>query len=133
MLGVHGAMACESKYFSRAELQDHHTGACEMDARFLDLLDRWRAATGRPLALWDAFRSPSTNKAVGGARHSLHLIGLAADPKTHYGLEYVRRLGLFSGIGVRSGVVVHVDARHLAPSGPFASTATPTRPVVFAD
>jgi uncharacterized protein YcbK (DUF882 family) len=104
-----------------------------MDGRFVELLDRWRDATGRPLLLWDAYRSKSTNQAVGGARHSYHLIGLAADPRTHYRLEDVRRLGLFSGMGVRNGVVVHVDARHLAPPGPFASKATPTRPLVFAD
>jgi hypothetical protein len=42
-------------------------------------------------------------------------------------------LGLFSGMGVRDGVVVHVDARHLAPQGPFFSTATPSTPCVFPD
>ena len=104
-----------------------------MDARFVELLDQWREATGRPLLLWDAYRSQSTNEAVGGARHSYHLIGLAADPRTHYRLTDVQRLGLFSGIGVRSGVVVHVDARHLAPDGPFKSAATPHKPVVFSD
>lgn len=104
-----------------------------MDERFLVLLDSWRYATGRPLLLWDAFRSEATNEAVGGARHSYHLIGLAADPRTHYRLEDVRRLGLFSGMGVRDGVVVHVDARHLAPQGPFFSTATPSTPCVFPD
>ena len=104
-----------------------------MDGRFVDLLDRWREATGHPLLLWDAYRSASTNKAVGGAKRSYHLIGLAADPRTHYSLDSVRRLGLFSGIGVRGGLVVHVDARHLAPRGPFQSSATPSRPLVFAD
>jgi uncharacterized protein YcbK (DUF882 family) len=124
---------CSGRHFSREELQDHHTGACDMDPRFVELLDRWREATGKPLSLFDAYRSPSTNKAVGGARHSYHLIGLAADPRTHYPVRDVVRLGLFSGIGVRGGFVVHVDARHLAPSGPFASSATQRHPLIFPD
>lgn len=125
--------SCRSQFFAPSELRDHHTGECAMDERFLVLLDKWRAITGRPLTLWDAYRSEATNRAVGGARRSYHLIGLAADPRTHYTLERVRSLALFSGLGVRDGVVVHVDARHLAPQGPFFSTATPDRPVVFAD
>ena len=128
-----GMSSCRGRYFSPEELRDHHTGQCAMDERFVELLDRWREATGRPLLLWDAFRSPSTNKAVGGAPNSYHLIGLAADPRTHYRLEDVRRLALFSGIGVRGGLVVHVDARHLATDRRFASAATPSRPLVFSD
>jgi hypothetical protein len=104
-----------------------------MDERFLALLDQWREATGKPLLLYDAYRSPSTNEAVGGARHSYHLIGLAADPRTHYRVADVVRLGLFSGIGQRAGLVVHVDARHLATQRGFKSNATPSAPLVFAD
>jgi uncharacterized protein YcbK (DUF882 family) len=126
-------MSCAGRYFTHRELADHHTGECNMDVRFVELLDRWREATGHPLLLWDAYRSPSTNAAVGGARHSYHLIGLAADPRTHYGLGYVRRLALFSGIGVRAGVVVHVDARHLATQRAFKSASTPSNPLVFSD
>jgi len=125
--------SCRGRFFSPEELRDHHTGECAMSPAFLELLDQWREATGHPLLLWDAFRSPSTNKAVGGAPHSYHLIGLAADPRTHYRLEDVKRLELFSGIGVRAGVVVHVDARHLATDRAYKSTATPQRPVVFSD
>jgi uncharacterized protein YcbK (DUF882 family) len=126
-------LVCRSRYFAEVELRDHHNGECNMDARFLELLDRWRELTGRPLLLWDAFRSPATNRAVGGAVHSYHLIGLAADPRTLYSLADVERLALFSGLGVRSGLVVHVDARHLAPLGPFKSHSTPQHPAVFLD
>jgi hypothetical protein len=131
--GVDVRVCCNGRYFAHHELADHHTGECAMDPRFVEMLDRWREATGRPLLLWDAYRSPSTNAAVGGARHSQHLIGLAADPRTHYRLSDVTRLALFSGIGVRGGLVVHVDARHLATRRGFTSSATPRRPLVFAD
>lgn len=43
------------------------------------LLEQVRAAVGRPITVSSGYRSPALNTAVGGARNSAHVLGLAAD------------------------------------------------------
>ena len=47
--------------------------------RIAALLEQVRAAVGRPVIVSSGYRSPALNTAVGGARNSAHVLGLAAD------------------------------------------------------
>jgi len=47
--------------------------------RLANALERVREAIERPIIVTSGFRSPELNRAVGGARQSAHLQGLAAD------------------------------------------------------
>lgn len=46
------------------------------------VLDPLREAWGRPITVTSGYRCPELNKAVGGAKTSLHLRGMAADIST---------------------------------------------------
>lgn len=47
--------------------------------RVAAVLEQIRAAVGKPITISSGYRSPALNAAVGGARESAHLQGLAAD------------------------------------------------------
>ena len=47
--------------------------------RLAALLEQVRALVGAPIAISSGYRSPTLNKAVGGASNSAHVLGLAAD------------------------------------------------------
>ncbi|WP_343728530.1 D-Ala-D-Ala carboxypeptidase family metallohydrolase [Duganella sp.] len=47
--------------------------------RVAGVLEQVRAAVGRPVTISSGYRCPALNTAVGGARDSAHLQGLAAD------------------------------------------------------
>lgn len=47
--------------------------------RLCDTLEQVRALVGKPLTISSGYRSPALNMAVGGARDSAHVQGLAAD------------------------------------------------------
>lgn len=50
--------------------------------RLAALLEQVRALVGAPIAISSGYRSPTLNKAVGGAANSVHVLGLAADIST---------------------------------------------------
>jgi zinc D-Ala-D-Ala carboxypeptidase len=93
-------------------------------------LEGYRRAAGRPVPIVSGFRDPEKNRCVGGARNSQHLYGNAADVPALVGLDRVRSLRVFSGIGVQRGTgrVRHVDVRHL---GPNPTGGTPRNPTVW--
>lgn len=124
-------MTCSSPHFSRRELRSRD-GSCEMDPHFLHLLEHYREALGRPAWLSSAYRSPADNRRVNGVARSQHLYGRAVDlaPQSRAGLDWVLRLALFSGLGVKDGKVLHLDARHLNPSTNHTG-ATPAAPTVW--
>lgn len=81
------------------------------------------------LSVLSGYRCPDHNKAVGGAPHSFHLTGLAADTipiVSNVDDSVVLRAWFFSlvsagfnGVGLTSGFSVHADLR------PFASGSLP--------
>lgn len=104
---------------------------CHVRRELLVALEVTRASLRKPLPIVSAYRSPSHNRAVGGATRSQHVRGLAADlPAGVLSVKRARALGLWSGIGQRrkAGVwwATHVDLRHLT-----ASTSTPAKPALW--
>ena len=79
-----------------------------------------REAVARPLTLNCAYRCPPHNKAVGGADHSIHVYGAAADVRLPQGIttdelaDMAEKLG-FQGIG-KYDSFVHMDMRVTGPA-----------------
>lgn len=90
-------------------------------------LQRYRTVTG-PTEIVSGCRCERHNKRVGGALLSVHKEGLAADIRRKIGPTAMTRLGIFSGIGYNraSGLVQHVDMRHLGRNATRGSTGRPT-------
>lgn len=85
-----------------------------LDYRLVEKLQELRNWIGQPILITSGYRSPIHNKNVGGAKHSQHLLGTAADiqikgidPKTV--AKYAKELG-FTGIGIYPNFT-HVDVR----------------------
>lgn len=104
-----------SAHFSRWEFRDHDNGQLRGPTpALIDVLERIRALRSRPLRIVSGYRSPATNRRVGGARNSQHLVGTAADiPSGYCSVQEAVRCGA-TGIGHCGGWVVHVDVRRAA-------------------
>jgi hypothetical protein len=100
----------------------------------MDKLQSLRNRLGKPLIIRSAYRSPSHNRAVGGAPASKHMLGTAFDISmaNHDPAAFIaaaRAVG-FLGIGTypRSGFL-HIDLGHARSWGdPFPPRATPFVP-----
>lgn len=70
-----------SDYAIRNGLDNHPTDPAVLDNlhTLADLLEQVRHRIGRPIHVTSAYRSEKINQAIGGARSSAHLKGLAAD------------------------------------------------------
>lgn len=90
-------------------------------------LEDLRAAHyGRGLPLISVYRCPGRNAAVGGARLSQHMAGLAADIPSTVKSSRVKALKAFAGIGITASTdtVAHVDRRDLAGGPSVTNPAT---------
>lgn len=100
--------------FTPSEFDCKGTGTIALDLRTLDMLQELRTAMNKPLYIVSAYRSHSHNKAVGGAKGSKHMQGIAFDIRSR-GLEVndllskAERIG-FGGIG-RYASFSHIDNR----------------------
>jgi hypothetical protein len=133
-----------SEHFDSAEF------ACRCGGRFKDCkgelavpalvdgLEALRAiAYPRGLVLASAYRCPGRNAVVGGATHSQHQYGAAADVALAAELGETINLGVFSGIGwqhvgrlgSRRKLVRHVDVRHA--SGRNLTGGTVAKPTLW--
>ena len=65
--------------FSPAEIACRGTGAIKINTEAMDKLQSLRNRLGKPLIVRSAYRSPSHNRAVGGAPASKHMQGTAFD------------------------------------------------------
>lgn len=72
-----------SPHFSRAEFNQHRNplplNQVKVDPKLVERLEVLRAMVGKPITLNSGYRSPEYNKKVGGAGHSQHMQGKAAD------------------------------------------------------
>lgn len=124
-----GALPNLSAHFTVAELRSKGNGDCYVRRELLVNLENLRARLGVPIGIISAYRDPVHNAAEGGAKNSMHLLGLAADTDPVATWQKVAGFRLFSGIGDRAGMVAHVDDRHLSPHNetPNATVANPAR------
>jgi hypothetical protein len=120
--------------FSPAEIACRGTGAIKINTEAMDKLQTLRNRLGKPLIVRSAYRSPSHNRAVGGAKASKHMDGTAFDiaMSNHdpAAFEATARAVGFLGFGTypRSGFM-HVDlgpARNWGEA--FAMRAVPFAP-----
>lgn len=109
-----------SPHFREAEFACNHCGELPADKRppkqLLDWLETIRAEYNSPVIINSGYRCPTHNANVGGARHSRHLQGDAADfyikgvdPGITYALAD-ELIGSHGGVGKYSGFT-HIDAR----------------------
>ncbi|WP_323718209.1 YcbK family protein [Paracoccus aminovorans] len=122
--------------FSPAEIACRGTGAIKINTEAMDKLQSLRNRLGKPLIVRSGYRSPSHNRAVGGAPASKHMLGTAFDiamsnhdPAAF--AEAARAVG-FLGFGTypRSGFM-HIDLGPARSWGePFPVRATPFVPEV---
>lgn len=92
----------------------------KMKRALLDRLDYIRETMQRSMRVTSGFRCPIHNSAIGGAKHSAHLVGLAADISVAgWSAGQVRELAMLGlthmqGVGLRvhgaaAGRYVHLD------------------------
>lgn len=124
--------------FSPREIACKGTGQLVVDDEAMDKLQKLRDTLGKPLILTSAYRSPSHNKRVGGAKKSRHMKGEAFDVMmTNHDphmFEVAARAAGFSGFGFyqKSGFM-HIDigpSRSWGKRWPEVASATdwPTEP-----
>lgn len=122
--------------FSPRELACKGTGSIFIDEDALDKLQALRTQLGKPLVLTSAYRSPKHNRAVGGAKKSLHMQGIAFDVRMDnhdpHEFEAAARAVGFTGFGYypKSGFM-HIDTgrkRSWGTPWPRTATAWPTEP-----
>ena len=124
------------KDFSPQELACRGTGRLAIDERSMNMLQELRTRLGKPMILNSAYRSPSHNAAVGGAKGSLHMKALAYDCRmdNHDPQEFIAEaleVG-FKGIGQYADKgFTHIDTRPTPASfgsKPWPETITSQTP-----
>lgn len=122
--------------FSPREIACKGTGKVLVNEDALDKLQALRDRLRKPLILTSAYRSPEHNRAVGGAKNSMHMQGIAFDVRMDnhdpHEFEAAARAVGFTGFGYypRSGFM-HIDtgpARSWGQPWPLTATAWPTEP-----
>ena len=122
--------------FSPREIACKGTGKLMFDVDAMNKLQALRDLLDKPLLLTSAYRSYEHNRAVGGAKHSKHMEGIAFDVRmdNHDPAAFeraARRVG-FTGFGYypKSGFM-HIDtgpARSWGKPWPTTATTWPTEP-----
>jgi hypothetical protein len=108
-----------SKNFRFREFASKGNGAIKLNRRLVLALEIYRKRVGHGVEIVSAYRDPAHNRRVGGARCSRHSNvcgnpgGDAADLVPELSFEQVKRLGVFTGIGIvrATNKVRHGDVR----------------------
>lgn len=87
----------------------------KVDEDLINGLEELRELAGCPLYVLSGYRCPAHNKAVGGARRSFHMKGMAADIWSEtigpgQLVVYAEKVAVFGGIGLYHNFI-HVDIR----------------------
>lgn len=122
------------KSFSPREIACKGTGSLLVDETALDKLQELRDKLGIPMLVTSAYRAPEHNRAVGGAKNSYHMKGVAFDIRMEnhdpHAFELMARDVGFRGVGyyTKQGFM-HIDLGPERKWGvPFPSSATGLRP-----
>lgn len=110
-------MAKLTPHFSSPEFIDRRANVrVDPPMMLLGVLENLRGQVGRPLRIVSGYRTPQTNKEVGGAVDSRHCHGDAVDlPKGYASIEQAQEAGAV-GIGSSGPWAVHVDVRPGPPA-----------------
>jgi hypothetical protein len=101
----------DTEHFKAREFACPHCGRVLVEHALQEALERLRAAIKHPIRIVSGYRCPVHNREVGGARHSLHMLGMAADIEAGLARPADARAAGFRGIGVRDGWAIHLDVR----------------------
>ncbi len=117
-----------SENFKFTEFKSKGNGWIKVKRELVVGLEEYRDLVNGPVAIISAYRDPAHNKKVGGARNSQHLHANAVDLNPVKRTSEVKRLRRFSGIGIQraTGLVRHVDVRHIGPNTTGGSPRNPT-------
>ena len=105
--------------FRPNEMACRGTGKLGIDEHSMDCLQSLRETLNSPLIIHSAYRSPEHNRAVGGAKHSQHLLAKAFDVSMlnhdpiHFE-EIARRCGFTSFGHYPKQNFMHIDTRAVA-------------------
>ena len=101
-----------SPHFESWEFRCPDCGELVLDEVLIDTLEEFRRVIGCPITIISGYRCPKHNIAVGGAEHSYHLLGQAADIRVaniDRAKHFVRQY--FDGVGFYNNHI-HVDVRN---------------------
>ncbi len=114
--------------FSFKEFASKGNGWIRVHRALVRGLEEYRELVGGPVVVVSGHRDQTHNRKVGGTRSSQHLYGNGVDLAPAQGANAVKRLGSFSGIGIQraTGLVRHVDVRHVGPNTTGGTPRTPT-------
>jgi len=68
-----------SEHFAASEFACRHCGKVFITPPLLVMLEKLRSLAGVPLTICSGYRCPTHNRAIGGAPHSKHCLGMAVD------------------------------------------------------
>jgi peptidoglycan hydrolase-like protein with peptidoglycan-binding domain len=119
-----------STNFKYNEFTSKGNGWIRVSRELVRGLELYRELVGGPVSVVSAHRDTIHNRKVGGAKSSQHLHGNAVDLDPAKDANAVKGLQWFSGIGIQkaSGLVRHVDVRHV---GPNTTGGSPSRPTIW--
>jgi lysozyme len=117
-----------SPNFAFKEFKSTGNGWIKVSRELVLGLEDYRELVGKPVAIVSGYRDPQKNASIpGSAKNSQHMYGNAADLEPVETTAAVKALKRFSGIGYQgaTGLVRHVDVRHVGPNTTMSSVRDP--------
>jgi uncharacterized protein YcbK (DUF882 family) len=104
-----------SEHFMTWEFRCRCCKVVKVDENLINALEELRELAGGPIYITSGYRCPAHNKAVGGAKNSYHMKGMAADVwsravSSENIARYAGMVPLIKGIGLYRNFT-HVDVR----------------------